>query len=188
MFESKESMDMLVKNAKERLENQSIANESVGEDVDYYADFYDDEPQANNEHNQDINTPNYNDVDFDREFHTEEYDIDHSGATLWHGGPTKSMIQLWKRQFEGHDVIYVEVMDQKFIVRTPNRHEYKSIVAVQGSNAYNREEMICETVVLWPQQYTWKVMSEKKAGIPSSIAEIVMEKSGFTKEYTSEVL
>ena len=49
-------------------------------------------------------------------------------------------------------------------------------------NALQREESICETVTLWPKNYDYSTMAVSKAGIPSTYSEIIMEKSGFTKD------
>jgi hypothetical protein len=51
-----------------------------------------------------------------------------------------------------------------------------------------REETICQTVTLWPGDYNYKDMAVQKAGIPSTLSEIIMEKSGFTKNYAVEEL
>lgn len=189
MFESKENMDLLMNDAKKRLEAQQMANDNVADNEDLYAEFFDE--QDNTEKSYEQNTNNYNgdfEIDYNKNYHEEDYDIDNTGETLWLGGPTKSMIQLWKKQFGDYDVFYVEVADERFIIRSLNRHEYKSITSIKNSNALNREEMICETVVLYPLNYSFEQMAVKRAGIPSSLAEIIMKKSGFTKDYIVEVI
>lgn len=195
MFESQESLELFAKEAMNRLSAQNKAAEiNYDEDKDYYASFKNDNEETNvsNELLTDFSEELENANEFIKnnnfEDNYEAIDIDHTGETLWDNGPTKSMLQMWKKQYDGHDILFVNVSDENFIIRTLNRHEYKSIVSLQNSNALNREEIICETVVLWPEIFTWKEMATKKAGIPSALAEVIMKKSGFTDEYIVEVL
>lgn len=196
MFDSKENLDLFAKEAMNRLSAQSKATKINydDEDKDYYASFKNDEEETSisNEFLNDYSEELENASDFIKNNNFEEeyetLDIDHTGEELWKNGPNKSMLQLWKKQYDGHDILFVNIADENFIIRTLNRHEYKSIVSLQNSNALNREEIICETVVLWPEIFTWKEMAKKKAGIPSALAEVIMKKSGFTDEYIVEVL
>ena len=79
-------------------------------------------------------------------------------------------------------------LNKTFIFRTLNRFEYKQIVAIENIDALYREEIICTTCVLWPRNYDFKAMAGEDGGYPSTLAQIIMENSGFTKEYGIEVL
>ena len=54
-------------------------------------------------------------------------------------------------------------------------------MATPNTDPLMREEMICEQCVLFPYEYSYGVMSNNKAGVPTILAAHVMETSGFTK-------
>ena len=114
--------------------------------------------------------------------------IDPNDTPVFEGGPGMSQLALWKKQFTKEKIFHVKVLARHFIFRTLNRFEYKQIVAVENVDALYREEMICRTCVLFPYDYDFKVMAVEDSGYPSTLAEIIMENSGFTKEYGIEVL
>ncbi len=100
------------------------------------------------------------------------------------GGPTKSQVDLWKKEWEGYDIYVIELLNKySFVFRTLGRFEYKQLVSFVDINALQREESICNTAVLWPENYDYNVMSSQKAGIASTLAAVIMEKSGFTEDY-----
>lgn len=107
---------------------------------------------------------------------------------IFPGGPTKSQIDSWKNKYQGAGVYVVDVCEKLFVFRTLNRFEYKQIIRQAQLDAAQREEVICETTVLFPEEYTWKDMAKKDAGIPSTLSQIIMQKSGFTEEYLIERL
>lgn len=103
---------------------------------------------------------------------------------LFPGGPTKSQIELWKKEWEGYDIYVIDLLDKySFVFRTLGRFEYKQLVSFVDINALQREESICNAAVLWPENYDYNVMSSQKAGIASTLASVIMEKSGFTQDY-----
>lgn len=107
---------------------------------------------------------------------------------LFFGGPLQSEIASWKKQFKGQSVFITQAGGEYFIIRTLNRYEYKQIVSIPNTDPLMREEIFCHTCVLWPRPYDWKSMASGKAGIPSTLATIIMEQSGFVKNYDLEVL
>ena len=204
MFKDESQLNAMAQMAKQQLARQQ------SEVVDYNDDIY-------AELREDTYSSDLSDVNFDNRVSvnisndTEEYDYDYSkinnepteeyydeypeynidtfgGTAIYPGGPSKAMVDSWKKQWEGYGVFITEVMGKKFIFRTLNRVEYKQIVALQNIDALQREEIICETVTLWPMNYTWDIMATGDAGIPSTFAEIIMSKSGFTKDYSIQVL
>ena len=103
---------------------------------------------------------------------------------LFPGGPTSTELDLMKKEWEGYDIYIIELLNKyTFIFRTLSRFEYKQLVALQNVDALQREEIICEAAVLWPKQFNATVMAPEKAGIPSTLSEIIMDKSGFTKDF-----
>ena len=75
-----------------------------------------------------------------------------------------------------------------FVARNINRYEYKQLVALENVDALQREEIICETAILFPYNVAWNTIATDKAGLPSTLSEIIMTKSGFTKEYMIQVI
>ena len=98
---------------------------------------------------------------------------------IFPGGPKQSEINEWKAEYK--DKVYMsEFEDQAFIWRPLTRFEYKSILKLQNADALFREERICETCILWPADYNYDTMADGEAGIPSLLAEQIMDASGFT--------
>ena len=97
---------------------------------------------------------------------------------IFPGGPTLEQLNAWKEKYGS--VYMTEFEEEAFIWRPLTRFEYKSILKLQNADALFREERICETCVLWPEGYSYEDMAESKAGIPSLLAEQIMDASGFT--------
>lgn len=102
---------------------------------------------------------------------------------LFEGGPTRSEVSAWKKQFEedGHGVFLTEVGETNFIWRTLNRAEYREIMALPNTDPLQREEIICEVCTLFPYQYNFASMANRKAGVPAVLAEQIMNESGFKR-------
>lgn len=208
-----EAMDDLVKKAKKQLEGQveeakATNNEEVSEETydgeDIYAEFREDNEDIYadlREEGVDIKStfdPNdYADTPkidtnpenaFNYGSHDEEDSLVDGDYRIFANGPFYSQVNSWKKQWENGKVFVVNLDERTFVFRTLQRFEYKQIVSQLNTDALQREEVICETVVLWPDNYTWKVMATQDAGLPSSLAEVIMEKSGFTKDYAIKVL
>jgi len=107
---------------------------------------------------------------------------------IWPGGPTAGNIVAWK---EAHDDIYLSSFTDNYHVvwRPMNRFEYKMHVknmekmtqsgaVSQAEAALVNEEAICEICVLFPSFSRDKIPSEL-AGAPSTLAEDILEASGF---------
>lgn len=120
--------------------------------------------------------------------HEPDIYVDNNDTPVFEGGPGLSQVDIWKKQFSKESVFHVKILEKHFIFRTLNRFEYKQIVAIENVDALYREEMICRTCVLFPYNYDFKTMATEDSGYPSTLAEIIMENSGFTKEYGIEVL
>lgn len=96
------------------------------------------------------------------------------------GSPLESEVLGWKKQFGR--VYATELEGEIFVWRTINRFEYKEVMSIPNTNELSREEMICEVCVLFPYDYSYETMVNDAGGIPSMIAEQVMQKSGFTRK------
>lgn len=107
---------------------------------------------------------------------------------LWPGGPTAGDIVAWKAE---HGDVYVTsiTMDQHIVWRSMNRLEYKNhvknIEKIGQSNQISQadvsmlnEELIAEMCILFPK-FDRTQLNGELAGVPSIIAQEVMEASGF---------
>lgn len=109
------------------------------------------------------------------------------------GGPLRSEVESWKKQFGNVYAVQLSVSNDEddpaiYIWRPLNRAEYKAILALKNTDPLQREEMICETCVLWPKGFTYEVIASGKAGIPSTLAELIMSTSGFIQDAQVVVL
>lgn len=112
---------------------------------------------------------------------------DKTKEKIFPGGPTKAQLSDWKAE-HSNKVYMSEFEDQAFIWRPLTRFEYKSILKLQNADALFREERICETCILWPENYNYDAMAEGEAGIPSLLAEQIMDASGFTSSGAAKKL
>lgn len=107
---------------------------------------------------------------------------------LWPGGPSAGKIIEWKKE---HGDVYVTsiTMEQHIIWRTMNRFEYKNHVKnveklgqtnqiSQADISMINEELIAEMCILFPK-FDRSQLGQELAGVPSIIAQEVMEASGF---------
>jgi hypothetical protein len=110
------------------------------------------------------------------------------------GGPTRNQVENWKQQFG--DIYQIDFEEDTYIYRTISRFEYKQLMNNIEGNQDNpqggsgdpsqtgwfREEQICNSCVIWPEDYNHEAMGEGKAGVPTVIAEYVMSSSGFNSD------
>ena len=195
------NLNDLMSAANQKLDAQKKQMEqgSAGEQQDIYADMKQEMEQEDDQSIEYTNiqrTPNnntqYNDFDVQHEPDDEDYDdyyeLDPNDTPLFEGGPGLSQIEIWKKEYSKEKVYHTQILDRHFVFRTLNRFEYKQIVSIEQIDALYREELICHTCVLWPLHYDFKKMAVEDSGYPSTLAQIIMENSGFTKEYGIEVL
>lgn len=97
---------------------------------------------------------------------------------LFPNGPSVSQVEEWKSQYSD-EVYLTEFEEDIFLWRPITRKEYKGVMKIQNADSFYKEERICEAVVLYPAGYNFMAMTAGKAGIPTLLAELVMEKSGF---------
>jgi hypothetical protein len=108
---------------------------------------------------------------------------------IWPGGPNAAQIKLWKREYG--DVYVTSITYDKHVAwRTLNRLEYKNLMKKMGqlvqagqltdaeASLWN-EEAIAEICILYPAFDKQSLVSEM-AGLPSLIAQEVLEASGFS--------
>lgn len=76
---------------------------------------------------------------------------------------------------EQYDVIHhVRIDDEDFIFRILGRHEYKKIVNTPGATEMDMEDMVCDTCLLYPEDYDF---DNAPAGLPRELSEMILENS-----------
>ena len=187
-------MDDLVNAAKLKLEaQQKETMENSSEDIYASMRAEMDEPEYDMPNPEIQREVDYGDDNFYiQHASVDEYDYDYqvdpNDTPIFEGGPGVSQVEIWKKQFTKEKIFHTQILEKHFVFRTLNRYEYKQIVAIENIDALYREEIICKTCVLWPYNYDFKRMAGEDSGYPSTLAQIIMENSGFTKEYGIEVL
>lgn len=136
--------------------------------------------EAHYNYNEDV-TDLYREEDFE-----DDYELGNVNE-IFPGGPTEAMLELWKRTYPECIVFAVTVSSQIFIARSITRLEYKKLIGLP-IDQLQREEVICSTCVLYPFNITWEDVNMLRGGIPSTLASVIMENSGFTTDYEIEVL
>jgi hypothetical protein len=138
-----------------------------------------DDPDAVDVRDQDV------DLELDQGIAIEDLDDEEQ---IWEGGPTAAMIKQWKSQY-GEVYVTSISFDKHIVWRVLNRLEYKQIVkkmenmiqtgelSSAEANMWN-EETVSEMCILYPKYNTAALKSEM-AGLPSLIAQEVLEASGF---------
>ena len=187
-------MDDLVNAAKLKLEaQQKETMENSSEDIYASMRAEMDEPEYSQSNPEIKREVDYGDEQFNiQHAPADEYDYDYqvdpNDTPIFEDGPGVSQVEIWKKQFTKEKIFHTQILEKHFVFRTLNRYEYKQIVAIENIDALYREEIICKTCVLWPYNYDFKRMAGEDSGYPSTLAQIIMENSGFTKEYGIEVL
>lgn len=85
-------------------------------------------------------------------------------------------IEAWKKEF-GDRVYRTSLFGETYIWKAITRSEYKEIRQTPGDD---REIIICLQQTLFPEnKETLQEIFEEKAGIPTTLSEEILEKSGF---------
>jgi hypothetical protein len=101
---------------------------------------------------------------------------------IFPGGPTRDQLEEWKSQFNGEIYMTEFDADEVFIWRPIRRKEYKDIAKIPNADQFYKEERIVTTCILYPKSFSAANMSFGKAGIPTLLSELIMEKSGFVAQ------
>lgn len=198
----------LTENAKKKLNEQYDQDDIYGEFREEFNEIKKENNivvnKINKDNNQNQEEDYYNEpyerlkYEMDEEEYHEEDNLMSDAAIrnnedfLFPGGPSISELEGWKLKYEGATVYWTKIsddaLDANFVFRTLNRFEYKQLIRQVSLDASQREELICETCVLFPYNYNWRNMAKREAGVPATLSQIIMQKSGFTDEYYIERL
>jgi len=97
---------------------------------------------------------------------------------LFQNGPTLTEVEEWKRRYTNIYVTDFENGDV-YIYRPLTRKEWKEIRNIQNADQLYQEERICDTAVIWPKTDINKFRIHGPAGVPTVLAEQILEISGF---------
>lgn len=110
----------------------------------------------------------------------EAYPGPDDSEEVFPGGPTWGDVAEWKATYG--EIYHVAINEENYIFRLLTRQEYKNIMRARESDPYYREEKACELCVLWPKDFRGAVLANAPAGVPTILAEHIMERSGFTAD------
>lgn len=116
---------------------------------------------------------------------TEEEEMDHLGTDeIFPFGPTYDQLEDWKARFD-NDIYMSDFNNEIFIWRPIRRKEYRDIQRVEGvKDEYYMEEAMCRTCILFPEDYAMHKITFGKAGVPTTLSQLIMERSGFMRPST----
>lgn len=116
---------------------------------------------------------------------TFEEEMAHEGTDeIFPFGPTYDQVEDWKSRFD-NDLYMSDFNNEVFIWRPIRRKEYRDIQRVEGvKDEYYMEEAICRTCVLYPEDYAMHKITFGKAGLPTTLSQLIMERSGFLRPAT----
>ena len=82
---------------------------------------------------------------------------------------------LIEEAFQKYDAVFFsEIEDELFIYRPLGRKEFKDILSNQNLDDYEKEDTICKTVLIYPEDFDF---DDCLAGIPEKLYQDVLEKS-----------
>ena len=97
------------------------------------------------------------------------------------GGPTRQEIEEWKDRYG--NVYFTPFEGETFIWRTLGRGEYRELIRDTNLTMLDREERITDKCVLFPRNFSCETYTKTgKAGVPSLLSEMIMDKSGFVAQ------
>ena len=146
--------------------------------------------EANDEIIEDMHEDDINMIEAEEDIQETETQVEDlpDDEEIWPDGPTAGHIKMWKKDF-GEVYVTSLSFDKHIVWRTLSRYEYKQLVKkmeqlVQAgqltsaeANMWN-EEAIAEMCILYPG-FEKQDINREMAGMPSLIAQEVLEASGF---------
>ena len=107
-----------------------------------------------------------------------EYIEETTEDELFFNGPSNEEVDAWKLQYK---TVYATEIDGSgvFVWRTLNRKEFKELMKIETTDPLAREEKLCDLCILWPEGLDEESFQEGDAGVPTILAEQIMERSGF---------
>lgn len=143
------------------------------------------EKQSPNDTPEEINEVVEEIEEVDNFHESDEEEADNQGsAEVFPFGPTYDQVSEWKSRYDG-EIFMSDFNDEMLIWRPIRRKEYRDLQRVEGNtDEYYLEEAICRTCVLWPEDYAMHKITFGKAGVPTTLSQMIMERSGFLRPAT----
>lgn len=120
------------------------------------------------------------------DFHESiEEEAAHEGEeAIFPDGPTYNQVAEWKSMYDG-EIFMSDFNSTIFIWRPIRRKEYRDLQRAEGAtDEFYLEEGITRTCLLWPEDYAMQKLTFGKAGIPYTLSQLIMERSGFLRPAT----
>ncbi|SFJ66159.1 hypothetical protein SAMN02799624_05437 [Paenibacillus sp. UNC496MF] len=96
-------------------------------------------------------------------------------------GPTRREVEEWKEKHP-KGVYFTPFDGEVYIWRVLEREEYKGFINNRELTTMDREEEMTVKCVLYPRNLTREKLRTDKAGVPSLLSEMIMDKSGFVAQ------
>lgn len=110
----------------------------------------------------------------------EKFTEEEWGKPIFDNGPIQQEVEEWKDKYG--NVYFISLADQYYVFRSLARSEYRETINNQKITLLDREEIFTDTCVLFPRNYKTSKVTNGNAGVPSALAEAIMEKSGFVAQ------
>lgn len=78
----------------------------------------------------------------------------------------------FKEQYR--NLFMLQIGETAFFYRALGRKEYHDLSSSEDFNDFDKEELLCETCVVWPENYDWENCD---AGIPTELAKAILKNS-----------
>jgi hypothetical protein len=96
-------------------------------------------------------------------------------------GPTRQEVEEWKERYQG-EIYFTPFSTAVYVWRTLTRPEYREIISDSTLNALDREELFMERCIVYPRNFSLEKIKKGRAGDPSILSEMIMDKSGFVAQ------
>jgi len=85
------------------------------------------------------------------------------------------LTEIFLKLKDKHRNVFMEkIGEQVFFYRSIGRKEWRTILEEPDLNDFQRENIICDVCVLWPQNYDW---NDCDAGIPEHLVDVIRKNS-----------
>lgn len=92
-----------------------------------------------------------------------------------HQQPMQDLTEIFLSLQKEYPTMYIhQIDDQVFMYRPLGRAEFKRLLEDDRFNDMEKEEIICQACVLWPEDYDY---DECEAGIPTSLSTVILKNS-----------
>ena len=92
----------------------------------------------------------------------------------------QQLIDIYLTYLDKYKQVYIYKTDEEaFIFKSLGRKDFKSIFTNESLTTVDREEVVCETCTLWPENYNFELCD---AGLPTQYCNYILKCSHYTDE------